>query len=71
MDRFCTNCVFSSDEGNTVGHRSALWACRNVEVGSVIDFVDGKRLLVDCHKARSADGKCGQYGRYWEARAKS
>lgn len=68
-EKFCTECKWSSNEGGySLARPRALWACRNELVGSKIDVVDGKRLLVDCHVARGGSGQCLPHGRFWEAK---
>lgn len=46
------------------------YGCGCAENGSTIDLVDGRRLYVDCNKARSYNGdyKCGHEGTLWKAK---
>ena len=68
--KLCSECKWSEDLGGTVVHPRSIWVCGNEQVGSHIDVVDGKRVYVKCHEARSAspDSQCGIDGKLWEAR---
>jgi hypothetical protein len=59
--KFCKDCQWSKNLG-------VRWACGAPTVGSTIDVVDGERIYIDCHVARSKEALCGPRGLYWEER---
>lgn len=75
MTKFCKDCKWSTNLGDTPRHPASKWACGNEKVGSRIDVVDGERIYQDCHGARSHynitgdNNSCGPEGKLWEAKS--